>query len=385
MPMSNTRRAAITLLLASAFGGALFLALRGQKLDLIQLKENAALASTAPLVGVISLDVEPFFKDPRVQRVLLAKHLPVSVVRVGSREMAGKVSAAGAGAGSGTTATDFYFPSGVVAANQVVDVVRKANLAATQVSPFFTPMVIASWEPVARILVANGMASQMAPKVYGVDMAKLTQAMLAKTRWKDFKNAAAYDVGRSVLVSTTDLRRSNSGAMYLALTSQALLGDVVTDRATAQQTALKLAGLFKRQGYQENYVDGNFDDYVAIGMGKTPMAFIYENQLVAYALAKGGVGADMVLMYPLPTIVNKVVFISLNERAKALGNLLANDAELQGIAVEYGFRVAETERFVRALKPTGLAVEPRLTQIVDPPSFEIMAEMIDTVAQEMSQ
>ena len=37
------------------------------------------------------------------------------------------------------------------------------------------------------------------------------------------------------------------------------------------------------------------------------------------------------------------------------------------------------------LKATGLAVEPRVTQVVDPPSFEIMAEMIDTVAKEMAQ
>jgi len=37
------------------------------------------------------------------------------------------------------------------------------------------------------------------------------------------------------------------------------------------------------------------------------------------------------------------------------------------------------------VKATGLAVEPRITQVVDPPSFEIMAEMIDTVAKEMAQ
>lgn len=377
MPMSASRRAAITVLLAGAFGGALWFALRGQKQELIEQKEAAAAASTTPLSGVIALDVEPFFKDPRVQKVLAAKRLPVNVVRVGSREMAGKVVAG--------ASPDFFFPSGVVAANQVADAARKANIPAAQVSPFFTPMVIASWEPIAKILVANGMAKAMGPRVYGVDMGKLTQAMLAKTKWKDLKDAGAYDVGRSVLVSTTDLRRSNSGAMYLALTSQALLGDVVTDRATAQSTALKLAELFKRQGYQENYVNGNFDDYVAIGIGKTPMAFIYENQLVSYALAKKGVGEGMVLLYPLPTIVNKVVFISMNERAKALGDLLANDAELQGIAVEYGFRIADSERFMATVKPTGLAVEPRVTQVVDPPSFEIMAEMIDTVAKEMAQ
>jgi hypothetical protein len=377
MALSTAKRATLTVLLAGAFGGALFFALRGEKQAQIEKKETAAIASTTALVGVISLDVEAYFKDPRVVQILAAKRMPVTVTRVGSRDMAAKVVA-------GST-PDFFFPSGVVAANQIADAARKANIPAAQVSPFFTPMVIASWEPVAKILVANGMAKALSPKVYGVDMAKLTQTMLARTKWKDLKGSAAYDVGRSVLVSTTDLRRSNSGAMYLALTSYATLGDVVSDQTTAQQTAVKLAELFKRQGYQENYVNGNFDDYVAIGLGKTPMAFIYENQLVSYALAKKGVAADMVLMYPLPTIINKVVFVSMNERAKALGELLANDADLQNIAVEYGFRIADSERFVNAVKPTGLAVEPRVTQLIDPPAFEIMATMIDTVAKEMAQ
>lgn len=375
--MSKTMRALITLVLLAGLGGAVFFAMRGQREDQARLQETKAIANAPVLKGVIALDVEPFFKDPRVIKVLAAHKLPVDVVRVGSREMAAKVVAG--------AAPDFLFPSGVVAANQVVDAARKANIPAAQTAPFYTPMVIASWEPIAKILVANGLAKPMSPKVYGVDMAKLTEAMLAKKRWKDFKDASAYDVSRSVLVSTTDVRRSNSAAMYLALTSHALTGDIVTDRAAAQQTAMKLVELFKRQGYQENYVNGNFDDYVAIGIGKTPMAFIYENQLVSYALNKKGVGADMVLLYPQPTIVNKVVFVSMNERAKGLGELLANDAELQGIAVEYGFRIADTQRFMAAIQPTGLAVEPRITQVVDPPSFEIMAEMIDTVAKEMTQ
>jgi len=377
MAMSTGKRAVITLALAAMFGGALFFAVRGQREDQAQIQETKAIANAVELKGVIALDVEPFFKDPRVIKLLVQHKVPVSVVRVGSREMAAKVVAG--------SAPDFMFPSGVVAANQVVDAARKANIAATQSSPFFTPMVIASWEPIAKILVANGMAKPMSPKVYAVDMSKLTEVMLAKKRWKDLKGAADYDVGRSVLVSTTDVRRSNSAAMYLALTSQALHGDIVTDRATAQQVALKLAELFKRQGYQENYVNGNFDDYVAIGIGKTPMAFIYENQLVSYALQKKGVGADMVLLYPQPTIVNKVVFVTLNERAKALADLLASNAELQGIAVEYGFCIADTQRFMAAVQPTGLQVEPRITQVVDPPSFEIMADMIDTVAKEMTQ
>ena len=375
--MAKLGKVVLTLLLLAGFGAALFFALRGQKAEQAERAEAVAVASAVELKGLIALDVEPFFADPRVRRILAEKHLPVAVTRIGSREMAARVVPG--------AMPDFLFPSGVVAANQIADAAAKAKIAVAQSSPFYSPMVIASWQPVAKILVANGMAKPLGDRTFGVDMAKLTDTMLAKKRWKDLKGAEAYDVSRGVLVSTTDLRRSNSAAMYLALTSYAKNGDVVTDRTSAEALARQLSELFKRQGYQENYVNGNFDDYVAIGIGKTPMAFIYEYQLVSYALAKKGVAADMVLIYPQPTIVNKVVFIATNERSRALADLLANNAELQRIGVEYGFRIADTQVFMAAVKPTGLAVEERVTQIVDPPSFDIMAGMIDVVTQEMAK
>ena len=387
--MSKGLKTALTLLLLAAFGGALFFALRGQKAEVAQKAEQAEVAAAGAITGLISLDVEPYFADARVQKILAEKRLSVQTTRVGSRDMAGKLTAAAAE----KSAPDFLFPSGVVAANQITDAARKVNLNTSQSSPFFTPMVIASWTPIAKILVANGVAKATGERTYGVDMTQLTTLMLAKKRWKDLQGASAYDVTRSVLVSTTDVRRSNSAAMYLALTSQAIHGDIVTDHATALAVSVKVAELFKRQGYQENYVNGNFDDYVSIGIGKTPMAFLYENQMVQFALNKKGgapdaalgVGKDMVLMYPQPTIVNKVVFVAVSERARKLGELLGSNAELQRIAVEYGFRIADSGVFMKAVQPTGLAVEERLTQVVDPPSFEIMLEMIDAVSKELTK
>ena len=395
--MSKGLKTALTLLLLAAFGGALFFALRGQKAEVAQKAENAEAAAAGAITGLIALDVEPYFADGRVQKILADKRLSVQTTRVGSRDMAGKLIAAAATDAGGKSVPDFLFPSGVVAANQITDAARKANINTSQSSPFFTPMVIASWTPIAKILVANGVAKHLGERIYGVDMTKLTSLMLAKKRWKDLQGASGYDVSRSVLVSTTDVRRSNSAAMYLALTSQAIHGDIVTDHASAQAVSAKVAELFKRQGYQENYVNGNFDDYVSIGIGKTPMAFLYENQMVQFALSKKGAGADasggvgigvgkdMVLMYPQPTIVNKVVFVAVSERARKLAELLATNAELQRIAVEFGFRIADSGVFMKAVQPTGLAVEERLTQVVDPPSFEIMLEMIDAVSKELTQ
>jgi len=375
--MNNPKRIAGTLVVLAVFGSALFWALRSNQQTQAIEHEQAVVAQTAPLKGLIAVDVEPFFKDERVAKLLAAQRLPVQAVRVGSRDMAGKLD----------EAPDFFLASGVVAANMILDAARKANKQATQSSPFHTPLVVASWEPVAKILVANQIAKPIAPKVYGLDMEKLTEAMLAKKRWRDLKDSGDYAVSRSVLVSTTDIRRSNSAAMYLALTSQALNGEVVSDRARGNELALKLAELFKRQGFQENYVNGAFDDYLSIGMGNTPLAFIYESQMLAQAQKNGGGGLrpEMVLMYPQPTIVNKLVIVAMNERGRKLAELLATNKELQAIALEQGFRTGDPAAFAATAKQAGLAVDTQLRQVVDPPGFDLMFDMIDTVSREMNQ
>jgi hypothetical protein len=321
--------------------------------------------------------VEPFFKDVRVTKVLSDNGFKLNVTRIGSRDMAQRVAPAGG--------PDFLFPSGIVAANQILDAAKRANLSGTQYTPFYTPMVIASWKPIAGILQANGLATPLTGGAYSVDLSKLVALMQAKTRWKDMKAASAFDVNKSVLVSTTDVRKSNSGAMYLALAAYALNNnELPADRASAEALAKKAADLFKRQGYQENYVNGNFDDYVAIGIGKTPMAFIYENQMIAYALSKP-VAADMTLLYPNPTIVNKVVFVAMNERSKRLGELLTTNAELLNIGLEYGFRTSDNAAFLAKAQGAKLGVDEKLNHQIDPPSFETMSLMIDVVTREMSQ
>jgi hypothetical protein len=376
--MHKAAKTLITVALLAAFGGAAWFAFDRTAPGALPPALSGRPAQTVQLTGLIALDVEPYFKDPRVVEALAKQGFQVNVTRIGSRDMAAR-------AGTGQ-APDFFFPSGVVAANQIGDAARKSSIGTTAYSPFYTPMVIASWSSVAQVLAANGMAKETQPKVWSLDFGRLVQAMMERKRWNQLKSAGAYDVNKSILVSTTDVRRSNSAAQYLALTTHAINGgEVVSDRASAQKAAQKASELFKRQGYQENYVNGNFDDYVSIGLGKTPLAFIYENQMVSFALAKKGVGADMVLMYPQPTIFNKVVFVASSEKAKALGEALSTDTTLQRLAVDHGFRIGDTAHFVQVARAAGLAVEERLSQVVDPPSFELMGEMIDVVAAEMGR
>ncbi len=386
--MNKASKALVTLVLLVAFGGAAYFSIfKTARLE-NGTPGSGGLTSLAgkltgavpveELSGVIALDVEPYFQDLRVQKRLADLGFRLKATRIGSRDMAARVV-------KGET-PEFLYASGVVAGNQIVDAAKKAGVPATMVSPIYTPMVIASWSPIAKILAANGMATQGKDGGWTVDITQLTQAMLDKKRWKDFKDAQAYDVNKSVLVSTTDVRKSNSAAMYLALTAYAVNGnEMVTDRAAAQKAASTVLGLFKRQGYQENYVNGNFDDYASIGIGKTPMAFIYENQMVSYALTKKGLADGMVLLYPQPTLFNKVVFVATTERSKRLGELLATDTELQRLAVEFGFRIADSAYFAQAAKGVGLTVDEHITQVIDPPSFELMGQMIESITQGMAQ
>ena len=115
------------------------------------------------------------------------------------------------------------------------------------------------------------------------------------------------------------------------------------------------------------------------------MELIYENQMVSYAIGKRGLGDSMLLLVPQPTLFNKVVFVATSDRAKKLGELLSTDTELQHLAVAFGFRIAEGAYFAQTAKSVGLTIDEQITQVIDPPSFELMTQMIDTISQGMAQ
>jgi hypothetical protein len=139
LTMSKPLKIVLTLLLLAGFGAALFFALRGQQAERAVQQEAAEVAAANPLTGLIALDVEPYFKDERVRRILADKRLPVQVTRVGSREMAGKVLPG---------ATPDFFCSLRAWWPPTRSPMRRARPTSpsTQSSPFFTPMVIASWD-----------------------------------------------------------------------------------------------------------------------------------------------------------------------------------------------------------------------------------------------
>jgi hypothetical protein len=180
------------------------------------------------LRGLIGSEKETFFADARVQKALALQGITVSVEKAGSRAIAGRYDA---------TKFDFGFPSGAPAAQQL----RSLSKASNVFTPFYTPIVFASWRPIAEILVANGMAAKQGDFYFIVDMPGLMAAVEKGTRWKELKSSSAFPTSKSLLVNSTDVRTSNSAAMFLSLASYIALPPafrtthVLKDGKTARQ------------------------------------------------------------------------------------------------------------------------------------------------------
>ncbi|MEO5366229.1 MAG: hypothetical protein H7831_07700 [Magnetococcus sp. WYHC-3] len=350
----------LTLLLAVGVGAAIYLSATEQ------LHQRALVE----VRGVSGSEKLPFFQDPETIKLLEAAphRLVTRVEKAGSREIATRYDLA---------PYDFAFPAGSPAAEKI----RRERGVTTAFQVFFTPMVIASWKPVAEVLTANGIVQVRDGIHYVVDMRKLLELIRQQKRWTDLEEHRAYPANKNILVTTTDIRQSNSAAMFLALASYVYNGDrIVQDADQMDQVVGPLGELFLRQGYIEHSSALPFQDYLVMGAGKTPLVMIYEAQFLhEKAKPDSAVTSDMVLLYPQPTLFTKHVLIPLTESGKALGEALTTDEALQHVAARHGLRTSNIALFNAFVREQGLAVPASLVDVIEPPSYEVLEGLIQRI------
>jgi hypothetical protein len=313
--------------------------------------------------GLVGSEKAPFFADPHVVAALKRGGFVVTTSTAGSRQIAG----------ADLSRQDFAFPAGVPSAEKI----RLDHPGSKAVVPFFTPMAIASWKPIVDLLAGAGVVHATGGTTT-LDVSAYMQLVEKNTRWRDLAGNTAYPVNKSILISSTDVRKSNSAAMYLALTSYVANGDnIVENDSQAGPIVDRLAPLFLRQGFVASSTEEPFDDYLVQGMGKSPMVMIYESQFVQRAAAADGtITKDMVLMYPDPTIFSKHTFVGLTPNGIRLGDFLSTDPEVRGLATQYGFRTTDTAGFTKFVTDHGLAVPASIIDVIDPPTYETLEAMI---------
>jgi hypothetical protein len=319
-------------------------------------------------------ETAPYLTDAKVTARLAAAGYKLVVDTRGSRQIAT----------SDLKDYDIALPSNSTQAEQI----RAANhVTRASYTPFSTPMVIATFKDIEQPLAAAKIISTDAGGTTFFDMAAYLDLVAKGTRWSQLPDNPAFQNNRSVYISSTDVRTSNSAALYLALTSYVANNDnVVSDKATATRLADQLAPLFLLQGFLNSTTEEPFDDYLTIGIGKTPMVMIYESQYRAHEIAgDGSITPDMRLMYPSPTIYAKHTVVPLTDAGDAVGKLLTTDSTLQTRAATYGFRTADTARLADTSNQAHIAAPPRLVNVVDPPTQDISETMINRINERYQQ
>ena len=297
--------------------------------------------------GAVGSEKEAFFRDATVRQAFARHGLDVQVTPVGSRDIAAMTDLA---------TYDFAFPSSVPAADRI----RRAGKSKGTYSPFFSPIAVASYRPIVDVLRRQGIVTSGPGGAQTISMAKYYALAQKGTRWDQIPGNDAYPAGKNVLITTTDVRRSNSAAMYLALTSYVANGGrVVPSSTAAAQVVPKVSPLFLDQGY----VGGSS-----------------ESQFLDRQIRKdGSITPDMVLLYPTPDVLSKHTLVALGDTGSQVGRLLTSDPELVRAAARYGFRPQQRAVLTSVLKEAGVAPPPDLVDVIEPPTYEVLESLITGV------
>lgn len=317
--------------------------------------------------GVIGSEKRPFFDDPRVKAAFAKHGLAVEVDTAGSRQIVADVD---------LSRYAFAFPSSVPAAEKI----KRDRGATTTFSPFYSPMAVATFEPIAALLTRLGLLTDSGKGYLTLDMKKYLELVAKGTRWDQIPGNSTYKARKRVLLTTTDIRTSNSAAMYLSALGYVANGeDVISSDAQIAKIAPVIAPVVLDQGFSESTSEASFDDYLALGAGKTPMLVVYEAQYLARVFAAdGAIKPEMRLVYPSPTVLSKHTLVPLAEPGTRVGRLLTEDPELLALAAAHGFRTTDPQAFTDQVAKAG-ARAAELVDVVEPPTYERLDQLITAI------
>ena len=333
------------------------------------------LGDDVKLFGFIGGEKERFLADPDVVSALRRRQgLELDARRAGSVEMTPESSLLDQN-------PQFLWPS----SSGFVDLARNAGVTIRRDQVILnSPLVVYSWDSIARGLVGAGLAQPGGDAHFRLDLARLLQAVLDNKGWADVGVPGLF--GHARLLST-DPNRSNSGFMFAGLAANLVGGEVATV-ATLGRVADRVQILFARMGYKPSSSGKMFEDYLAGGPGAQPLVVGYENQLIEWVLEdearwkrlEAAAPAKPVILYPQSTVFSAHPLIVVKDAAGPLVDALMSP-DVQAIAwTRHGFRgplglSGETDNPLVAGR-----IMPRIEAVLPMPDIETMLALIGRIA-----
>lgn len=91
---------------------------------------------------------------------------------------------------------------------------------------------------------------------------------------------------------------------------------------------------------------------------------------------------EMVMMYPQPDVYSKHVLVPYDDIGRRVGEALEDDPNLQRLARQHGFRTVSGATGGPGLwKQHGIDVPDMLDEVVNPPDYGFLDEMINDIAK----
>lgn len=313
--------------------------------------------------GVIGSEKEAYFADPRVVERLKCADLTVDVDGRGSREMLDALRRTDNG-------YSFAFPSSTATADKITEDLHLAD----RIPLFSSPMAVATFKPIVDVLARANLVRTATDGSQVVDIAALLDAARRGVTWDQLPGNTEYPVHKTVLLSTTDPQDSSSAIMYLSIASQvAAGGQIVTTPEQVASVLPALCRLVFDQGNKPETSQVLFNSYLVDGMGRIPMALIYEAQYATRAPGQQpALTPDRLLLFPRPTVYSRHILLPLDDAGRRVGEALRNDPELVRLAAEHGFRPEQ---------PTTDTMSTRKapTDVVEAPSYAVLEQMLDAL------
>lgn len=324
---------------------------------------NAA-KGTKELHGVVGSEKREYFEDPAVVERLAELGFTVKVNTAGSRRIATDIDLEN---------EDFVSPSSSPATQKVTD----QNSAYSAEYPFFSPMAVATFQPIVDLLVDADVVRKEG-EGYVLDMNKYIDMTQEGKRWRDLGDT--FPSPRNVQISTTDIRTSNSAAMFMSILAWQF-GEREPDKANdVGWLTQQVTPYFTGQGYTQSSSAGPFNDYLSQGMGSAPMVLVYEAQFLGEKMKPNSrIKDDMVLVQLEPTVLANHGIVGISPEGKELGRLLSTDEQLQRLAAAHGFRPVSNDYLTETLEEKGLPAPTDYISSVDPPNYDRLEALIEGI------
>ena len=317
--------------------------------------------------GVVDSESMKFFGDPRVKAAFAERGLDVRITTTGNRQIATTVA---------RSKYDFALGAGA----PPVEALTPRRSSATSV-PFFTPMVVATFTTVARVLERAGVAHDHGGW-WTLDMKSFLDLAAQHVRWNELPGSTAYPSTNVVGITSTDITTSNSAEMYASIASYVLNENRVLDSsADVDEVVNSVSPLFLGQDKAHQSTAAVFRDYIAKGEDTTPMAMIPEAAFVARAGDHdGAIRPNMVLMYPDPDVQSPTTLVPLTRAGNAVGRLLTRDPSLQQLTTRHGFRTTlHPAAFGSFVHENHIAVQPHVRDVIEPPAGDILEALMTRI------